>query len=69
MTCNRSIRRLGAALAALALASPSGLVEAANRTVDLHKLQEILEGNLDPVIEPLATEHQAAQLATLEEQA
>jgi peptide chain release factor 1 len=33
----------------------------------LYKLSEILEGNLDQVIQPLVSEYQADQLATIGE--
>jgi len=45
---------------------PQGRVTDHRINLTLYKLQDILEGNLDHVIEPLATEHQAAQLAALE---
>ena len=47
---------------------PQGRVTDHRINLTLYKLQDILEGNLDHVIEPLATEHQAAQLAALEQQ-
>ena len=34
----------------------------------LYKLEEIMQGTLDQVIEPLITEHQAEQLANVEGQ-
>jgi peptide chain release factor 1 len=46
---------------------PQGRVTDHRINLTLYKLQDILEGNLDHVIEPLATEHQAAQLAALEQ--
>ena len=46
---------------------PQGRITDHRINLTLYKLQDILEGNLDHVIEPLATEHQAAQLAAMEQ--
>ena len=45
---------------------PQGRVTDHRINLTLYKLDEILEGDLDPVIEPLINEHQAEQLAALE---
>jgi peptide chain release factor 1 len=45
---------------------PQGRVTDHRINLTLYKLDEILEGNLDPVIDPLLSEHQADQLAALE---
>ncbi len=44
---------------------PQGRVTDHRINLTLYKLDEILEGDLDPVIEPLISEHQAGQLAAL----
>ena len=44
---------------------PQGRVTDHRINLTLYKLQEILEGDLDPVIDPLVSEHQADQLAAL----
>ena len=46
---------------------PQGRVTDHRINLTLYKLDEILEGNLDSVIEPLNNEHQAAKLAALEQ--
>jgi peptide chain release factor 1 len=46
---------------------PQGRVTDHRINLTLYKLHDILEGDLDPVIEPLVNEHQAAQLAALEQ--
>jgi len=46
---------------------PQGRVTDHRINLTLHQLDEILEGNLDPIIEPLISEYQAEQLATLAE--
>ena len=45
---------------------PQGRVTDHRINLTLYKLQEILEGDLDPVIDPLVSEHQADRLAALE---
>jgi peptide chain release factor 1 len=45
---------------------PQGRVTDHRINLTLYKLDEILEGDLDPVIEPLLSEYQADQLAALE---
>jgi peptide chain release factor 1 len=47
---------------------PQGRVTDHRINLTLYKLDEILEGNLDAVIEPLVQEYQAEQLAALTEQ-
>jgi peptide chain release factor 1 len=44
---------------------PQGRVTDHRINLTLHQLDDILEGNLDPVIEPLINEYQADQLAAL----
>ncbi len=44
---------------------PQGRVTDHRINLTLYKLDEILEGDLDPVIDPLLAEHQADQLAAL----
>jgi peptide chain release factor 1 len=44
---------------------PQGRVTDHRINLVLYKLDDILEGNLDDVIEPLISEHQAAQLAAM----
>jgi peptide chain release factor 1 len=44
---------------------PQGRVTDHRINLTLYKLAEILEGDLDPVIDPLVNEHQADQLAAL----
>jgi peptide chain release factor 1 len=44
---------------------PQGRVTDHRINLTLYKLDEILAGNIDPVIEPLTSEHQADQLAAL----
>ncbi|HET6628335.1 MAG TPA: peptide chain release factor 1 [Woeseiaceae bacterium] len=44
---------------------PQGRVTDHRVNLTLYKLQEVLEGALDPVIDPLVSEHQADQLAAL----
>ena len=46
---------------------PQGRVTDHRINLTLYKLAEILEGNLGPVIDPLISEYQAEQLATLSE--
>jgi len=46
---------------------PQGRVTDHRINLTLYKLDEIVAGNLDPVIGPLTSEHQADQLATLAE--
>ena len=46
---------------------PQGRVTDHRINLTLYKLDEVLQGNLALVIEPLTSEHQAAQLATLEQ--
>ena len=46
---------------------PQGRVTDHRINLTLYKLDEILEGGLDQVIDPLTSEYQADQLATLEE--
>jgi peptide chain release factor 1 len=46
---------------------PQGRVTDHRINLTLYKLDEILEGDLNQVIEPLTSEYQADQLATLEE--
>jgi peptide chain release factor 1 len=48
---------------------PQGRVTDHRINLTLYKLDDILAGNLDAVIEPLNAEHQADQLASLENQA
>ncbi len=48
---------------------PQGRVTDHRINLTLYKLDEILMGDLDPLIEPLMQEHQAAQLARLSEEA
>ncbi len=48
---------------------PQGRVTDHRINLTLYKLDEILMGHLDPLIEPLMQEHQAAQLARLGEEA
>ena len=48
---------------------PQGRVTDHRINLTLYKLEDILEGNLDHVIEPLINEHQAAELAAIEGQA
>jgi peptide chain release factor 1 len=44
---------------------PQGRVTDHRVNLTLYKLAEVLEGDLDPVIDPLVSEHQADQLAAL----
>ncbi len=44
---------------------PQGRVTDHRINLTLYKLDDILDGDLDPIIEPLRQEHQAAQLAEL----
>jgi peptide chain release factor 1 len=44
---------------------PQGRVTDHRINLTLYKLQEILEGDLDQVVDPLISEHQADQLAAL----
>lgn len=44
---------------------PQGRVTDHRINLTLHQLDDILEGNLDPIIEPLVNEYQADQLAAL----
>jgi peptide chain release factor 1 len=46
---------------------PQGRVTDHRINLTLYKLVDILDGNLEPVIEPLAAEYQAEQLAALED--
>jgi peptide chain release factor 1 len=45
---------------------PQGRVTDHRINLTLYKLEEILQGNLENIIQPLAQEHQAEQLATLD---
>ena len=45
---------------------PQGRLTDHRINLTLYKLDDVLEGNLDAVVDPLSTEHQAAQLAELE---
>jgi peptide chain release factor 1 len=45
---------------------PQGRVTDHRINLTLYKLEEILQGNLESIIQPLAQEHQAEQLATLD---
>jgi peptide chain release factor 1 len=47
---------------------PQGRVTDHRINLTLYKLDEIIAGNLDPLIDPLISEHQADQLAALESQ-
>ncbi|MEN8258987.1 MAG: peptide chain release factor 1 [Pseudomonadota bacterium] len=47
---------------------PQGRLTDHRINLTLYKLEEILEGNLDPVIEPLLSEHQAELLTNLAEE-
>lgn len=47
---------------------PQGRVTDHRISLTLHKLQEVLEGGLDEVIEAILTENQARQLAAIDEQ-
>jgi peptide chain release factor 1 len=44
---------------------PQGRLTEHRINLTIYKLEEILQGNLDPVIDPLINEHQADQLAAL----
>jgi len=44
---------------------PQGRVTDHRINLTLYKLEEVMQGHLDPVIDPLLTEHQAEQLAAL----
>ena len=46
---------------------PQGRVTDHRINLTLYKLEDVLQGDLDPVIEPLANEYQADQLAALSE--
>lgn len=46
---------------------PQGRVTDHRINLTLHQLEDILEGQLDPIIDPLVSEYQADQLATLAE--
>ena len=46
---------------------PQGRVTDHRINLTLHKLDDIMQGNLDPVINPLISEHQADQLAAMGE--
>ena len=46
---------------------PQGRVTDHRINLTLYKLEDVLQGNLDPVIEPLSNEYQADQLAALSE--
>ena len=46
---------------------PQGRVTDHRINLTLYKLNDILQGNLEPVIEPLASEHQAEQMAAMEQ--
>jgi peptide chain release factor 1 len=49
---------------------PQGRVTDHRINLTLHKLDQVLEGNaLDELIDALITDHQSAQLATLDERA
>ncbi len=47
---------------------PQGRITDHRIGLTLYKLEEFLQGNLDPVIEPLVAEHQADQLAALSDE-
>ena len=47
---------------------PQGRVTDHRINLTLYKLDEMMSGNIDPVIDPLLQEHQAEQLAALSEQ-
>ena len=47
---------------------PQGRVTDHRINLTLYKLDEIIAGNLDPLIDPLISEHQADLLAALESQ-
>ena len=46
---------------------PQGRITDHRINLTLYKLEEVLNGQLDPVIDPLIQEHQAGQLAALEQ--
>jgi len=46
---------------------PQGRVTDHRINLTLYKLEDVLAGNLDPVVDPLIAEHQADQLASLSE--
>ncbi len=48
---------------------PQGRITDHRINLTLYKLDEVLQGRLNPIIEPLMTEHQADLLASLEKQA
>ena len=48
---------------------PQGRITDHRINLTLYKLDEILQGGLNPIIEPLMAEHQADLLASLEKQA
>ena len=47
---------------------PQGRVTDHRINLTLYKLEEVIQGNLDPIIDPLIREHQADQLAALGEE-
>ena len=46
---------------------PQGRITDHRIGLTLYKLDEVMQGDMDPVIQPLRNEHQADQLATLSE--
>ncbi|MGC1951081.1 MAG: peptide chain release factor 1 [Gammaproteobacteria bacterium] len=46
---------------------PQGRITDHRINITLYQLSDVLEGTLDPLIDPLISEHQAAQLASLSE--
>lgn len=46
---------------------PQGRITDHRINLTLYRLEDVLEGDLDPLLEPLASEHQADQLAALAE--
>jgi peptide chain release factor 1 len=47
---------------------PQGRITDHRINLTLYKLDEVMEGNLDQVVEPLVNEHQIMQLAQLSEE-
>ena len=47
---------------------PQGRITDHRINLTLYKLDEIMQGNLDPIIEPLINEHQIQQLAQLSDE-
>jgi len=48
---------------------PQGRITDHRINLTLYKLEDVMQGNLDQVIDPLITEYQADQLAALSEEA